>query len=50
MNKNKEELKIIWAALCGMVWDIHQPMDQLTKEEWELAEKMMKKYDEEINK
>lgn len=30
--------KVLWAAMCAMVEDIHCPQDSLTEAEWETAE------------
>lgn len=42
------ECKVIWAALCSMVKDIHAPQDQLTEGEWFVAEKLFDALDQEV--
>jgi len=35
---NKDERHVVWAALCSMVQENHSPQDNLTEEQWVLAE------------
>lgn len=44
------ERKVIWAALCAMVKDIHCPQDQLTEGEWLVASKLFDAFDREMNR
>lgn len=44
------ECKVLWAAMCAMVKDIHCPQDQLTEGEWLVAEKIFEALDREINR
>lgn len=38
--------KILWAAMCSMVQDIHSPQDNLSPEEWAIAERIFQELDE----
>jgi hypothetical protein len=49
MIPKEVKTKILWAAMAGMVLDIHTAMDQLTAEEWELAEQIFNELDQEVN-
>jgi hypothetical protein len=43
------DLKIVWAALCAMVLDVHAPQDNLTADEWEQAERLFAEIDARVN-
>jgi hypothetical protein len=36
-----EEQYVVFAALCAMVEDIHTVQDQMTEEQWALAQKLL---------
>ena len=44
------ELRIIWAFFWAEVEDRHAPSDELLKEDWEIAKKLLEDLDLEINK
>lgn len=33
-------VKVLWASMCSMVKDVHAPQDNLSKNEWEMAERL----------
>lgn len=44
-----EDVYVLWAAMWAAVEDIHSPMYNLTDEQWDRAEKLLKELDEYVN-
>lgn len=42
-------VRVLWAALCAMTLDVHAPQDQLSSDEWMLAERLFISLDQEMN-
>ncbi len=36
-------LKVLWAAMCAMTQDVHSPQDNLSPEEWAVADRIFAK-------
>lgn len=49
LELDPDKLYVLWAAMIAMVRDIHAPMDQLSEENWELAEQLLKEIDDTVN-
>lgn len=48
-NWTPEDIYVLWAAMWAAVEDIHSPMDNLTDEQWDRAERLLKELDEYVN-
>ena len=42
--------KVLWAAMCSMVLDVHAPQDNLTDAEWNAAKAAFETLDAEMNR
>lgn len=42
---NPAALKVLWAAMCSMTQDVHCPQDNLSSEEWDLADRIFAQLD-----
>lgn len=43
MELSKQEVYVLFAALCAMVEDNHSPQDMMTEEQWDTAEQLYRK-------
>lgn len=41
---SQDEVHVIWAAMLAMTHDIHAAQDQLTEEQWKIAEKVYHRF------
>jgi hypothetical protein len=44
-----EDVYVLWAAMWAAVEDIHSPMYNLTDEQWDRAEELLKELDRYVN-
>jgi hypothetical protein len=42
-------VKVLWAAMCSMTQDVHSPQDQLSADEWAIADEVFRQLDEAVN-
>jgi hypothetical protein len=42
-------VKVLWASMCAMVKDVHSPQDNLSEDEWEMAEHLFIQLDALVN-
>jgi hypothetical protein len=43
------ELKVLHAAMIAMVHDVHQPQDNMTVDQWKVAEDLCDRLDRNLN-
>lgn len=48
MNDPKT-VKVLWAAMCAMVEDIHSPQDTMTLDDWAVANQIYQQLDTAMN-